>query len=305
MTGRIVPVMDIGGTHVTGALVDTVTRAVLPDCMVREGLDSNGTAEQIVVSIGRCASRLPRAAASDWTIALPGPFDYPRGIGQFEGVGKFESLRGVDLRAALSALVPQARSFRFLNDADAFALGEWWAGAAEGRRRAVGITLGTGVGSSFLDDGRVVGDGAAVPPHGRAHLLSYEGLPLEETVSRRAIRDRYAQVVNDRDGRCVDVHEIAARARLRDGTARSVLADAFAALGSTLAPWLAAFEASVLVVGGSMAASWDLIVKPLSRGIDIAAPGLLGHLEVTPARRLHDAALIGAALANRAAGAAA
>lgn len=164
MTGRIVPVMDIGGTHVTGALVDTVTRAVLPDCMVREGLDSNGTAEQIVVSIGRCASRLPRAAASDWTIALPGPFDYPRGIGQFEGVGKFESLRGVDLRAALSALVPQARSFRFLNDADAFALGEWWAGAAEGRRRAVGITLGTGVGSSFWTTG---GSSATEPPSRR------------------------------------------------------------------------------------------------------------------------------------------
>ena len=52
---------------------------------------------------------------------------------------------------------------QFLNDADAFALGEWWAGAAKGGRRVVAATLGTGLGSAFLADGHIVHDAPGIP----------------------------------------------------------------------------------------------------------------------------------------------
>jgi len=38
-------------------------------------------------------------------------------------------------------------------------------------------------------------------------------------------------------------------------------------LGDVLSPWVARFEATVVVVGGSMVGSWDIIEAPLVRGI--------------------------------------
>src|SRR4029078_2642228 len=124
-------------------------------------------------------------------VAIPGPFDYAKGVGRYEGVAKFESLTGLDLGAALRAALPgRAERIAFVNDADAFVLGEWTWGAAAGHRRVAGITLGTGVGSGVVDEGRVVVDVPLVPPDGSVHLLSIDGLPLEESVSRRAMLRR-------------------------------------------------------------------------------------------------------------------
>lgn len=164
--GTVVSVMDVGGTHVTAASVDVETRSLRSGRSFREPLDGDGSAEEILSALVRCAARLPAQSATRWAVALPGPFDYERGIGWYEGVGKFDALRGFDLRAALTASLPDAARISFCNDADAFVLGEWWAGAARGHRSVVGITLGTGVGSCFLRDGRILRHGPGVPLKG-------------------------------------------------------------------------------------------------------------------------------------------
>jgi glucokinase len=71
-------------------------------------------------------------------------------------------------------------------------LGEWVAGAARGYARVVAITLGTGVGSAFLDAGTVVSSGPTVPPNGDVYRLFINGCPLEQAVSNRAIVASYA-----------------------------------------------------------------------------------------------------------------
>lgn len=290
--GGVVSVMDIGGTHVTAANVDTDTRSVVPGQCLRAPLDSGGSAEEIVSALAWCARRLA-APARRWSIAIPGPFDYERGIGRFEGVGKFDALRGVDLRAALGPLLPGAASVGFQNDADAFAFGEWWAGAVRGHRTVVAITLGTGVGSCFLRDGRSVRHGGTVPPDGRVDLLRHEGKPLEDTVSRRALRRAYAQATGEPP--TLDVREIAQHARHGDRTASIVLTQAFRALGTVLGPWLTAFEPTILVVGGSIAASWDLIAEPLRTALADTLPTRTGPIALQHAQHLTEAPLLGAA----------
>lgn len=109
----------------------------------------------------------PAPPGARWGVAVPGPFDYAKGVALFAGVGKFEALYGVDVRAALlGGLWQRPGDVVFLNDAHAFLAGEWTGGAAHGHRRAVGITLGTGVGSAFLADGLIREDGSGVPPGG-------------------------------------------------------------------------------------------------------------------------------------------
>jgi glucokinase len=280
--------LDVGGTHVTGALITFDQRQPVVRSATRVALQPDGTAEHLLATIASCADTLAGPAGMGWGVAVPGPFDHERGVAQYRSVGKFDALYGVDLGSELSARM-QARpgSLTFVNDAEAFLLGEWSHGAAAGHDRVVGITLGTGVGSAFLAEGTIVADGPLVPPEGRADLLHHDGRPLEDTVSRRAIIRRY----RERTGETLDVHEIAARARGRDVAARTLLDDTFRALGQALDPWLLRFDPTLVVVGGSMTGSWDLLEPAISSGLTgrYAASGVL-------ARAAHPdtAALVGA-----------
>ncbi|MEQ7128492.1 ROK family protein [Actinopolymorpha sp. B11F2] len=290
----LVPVMDIGGTHVTAALFDPAAQAVLDSARQRRHrrpLDASASATDIVQRLVRCANDVAAPPDAAWGVALPGPFDYEGGIGLYEGVGKFDALKGVDLRQAfLDAVRPAPAEVHFLNDANAFAVGEWVSGAAAGHDRALALTLGTGVGSAFLDRGRIIEEGPAVPPEGRADLLTFNGQPLEETVSRRAVLARYSAMTRRDDPR-LDVHDVAQRARDGDILAETVLSGTFRALGEALRPWVNRFGATVVVVGGSMAGSWDLIVRPLRTGLG----GTYGPA-VVHARHGDDATLIGAGI---------
>lgn len=286
------PVLEIGGTHVTAALADPHTATVARS--VRRPLDARGTAEHILGAVVRCAGDLEAAPGAVWGVAVPGPFDHDKGIARFEGVGKFDDLYGIDVRSVLlDGVWPRPAETVFLNDAHAFLLGEWHAGAARGHHRCVGITLGTGVGSAFAVDGDVRRTGPGVPPQGRVDLLRVGGRPLEDSVSRRAILARYGgDAPGAPDGAldgAVDVREIAGRARAGERRARLVFDEAFMFLGAVLAPCLRAFDATVLVVGGAMAASWDLIRPALRAGLGdtpvALRAGALGE----------NAALIGAA----------
>lgn len=265
------PVLDVGGTHVSAALVDIAAVALVGPA-ARLPLDANGPADAIVAGLVRAASTVAAPAGAVWGVAMPDPFDYERGIARFAGVGKFDALNGLNLGAALASALPRRpQAVQFLNDADAFTLGEYTHGAAAGFGRVVGITLGTGVGSGWVVDGRIVADGPGVPPGGRVHRLTAGGLPLEDRMSRRAIRAAYAEAGGDG----ADVREIAARARQGESRARAVLDAALQALGGTLGPAIADFGAEVVVVGGSMAASWDLFEAPLRAGFAGTFPPIL------------------------------
>ena len=51
-------------------------------------------------------------------------------------------------------------------------VGDWLTGAARGVRRHAGLTVGTGIGSAFLAEGRAVVEGPTVPPAGEVHRLT-------------------------------------------------------------------------------------------------------------------------------------
>jgi glucokinase len=283
----LVRVLEIGGTHVTAATVDADEHRVRE--RTRIALDSGASAAGILATLSAAAMTMADTIRTPWAVAIPDPFDYTRGIGLFRDVGKFDALYGVDLgRALRNAIMPPPESITFTHDTEAFLLGEWLSGAAVGARRCVAVTLGTGVGSAFLDNGTTVRAGPGVPPDGRIHRLSVDGAPLEDTVSRRAIRARYAA----RAGVDLDVHQIAELARHVDAAARAVLEHAFCALGRALAPAMRDFAPDVLVIGGSIAHSWDLLIGPLTAGLAEAG---VRNAEIRPALNEADSAVIGAA----------
>lgn len=278
-----VRVLEIGGSHVTAGSVEVAGHRILD--RQRHPLDPAQDAHTIVGVLADAAKRLLPGPGDRWAVAMPGPFDYVAGVSRHEGVGKFDQLHGVDLRDALAKAIPAAPgSFTFVNDADAFLLGEWVDGAATGTRRSVAITLGTGIGSSWLADGAVVSDGPDVPPDGEIHFCDVDGVNIEDLVSDRALVRKYLA----RTGVAVDgMRGLAALARGGDRDACEVVEVAFGILGRLLTEWLDRFGAEVVVVGGSMTGAWDLIEPAL-------------HLPV-PARPVADterSALLGAAYAG-------
>jgi glucokinase len=311
---REVGVLEVGGSHIETGLVRLGAHGRPPSAasveqasVISRPLDGGASAGTLLDALRAAIADRSLARAGRWALAMPGPFDYERGVGRYAGVGKFDALRGVDVRAALAAALGVAEArIRFANDADAFALGEWAAlpvpaGGRRGAERLVGITLGTGVGSGWIADGRPVASGAGVPPGGEIHRMLIDAAPLEDRVSARALLAGYAAASagggeQATGGRAMAVAELAERARAGDERARAVFAGAFEALGAVLGPLLGEFGARRLVVGGSIARSWELVEPPLRRGIERTL-GVEGAPPIVPAAAEHGA-LVGAALAT-------
>jgi glucokinase len=272
--------LDIGGTHVTAARVEPDSASAEP--LVRVDYAPHADRTVLLGGIVGAAASVAGPAADAVGVAAPGPFDYEHGICTIRGLGKLEALYGVDLRRELArALRVRPEAVVFLNDAEAFLLGESAHGAARGQARAIGLTLGTGLGSAFLVDGAIVRAGPGVPPDGSLHLLPFRDEPVEERISARGLRARM-----DR-GR-LDVRELAQGARAGRAGARQAFAAFAADLAEFLQPTVHDFEPTCLVVGGAIARAWDLI------GDEVTAA--FPSVDVARAVRIDEAALLGAAL---------
>ncbi|MGA4506871.1 ROK family protein [Propionibacteriaceae bacterium G1746] len=261
---HLVPVLEVGGTHVTAAWAGDDGHVEVVDT---RPLDNAAPADDIVAVLVASGRTLDAPAGTVWGAAVPGPFDYEGGIGDYTGVEKFWSLRGFDLGAVLRAGLAAAR-VHFINDADAFGVGEAMAGGLQGRRRGVGITLGTGIGSAFVADGMPITSGDEVPRLGEIHTAKLDGVPVEQLFSRVAIREAH----RDRTGEWLEVKDIADLARQGDPVAVDVLDQAYASLARALVPVLQRFGAEALVVGGSISKSSDLLARFFTCRLDGAGP---------------------------------
>lgn len=282
------PVLEIGGSHVTAAVVSPATGVV--EGVHRAGLDSKADADSIIGELCEAAQQLP--LAKGLAVALPGPFDFAAGVAWYE-LDKFASLYGHDLGRSLRERLGLDQ-VSFLNDAEAFTVGEWSAGELRGLDRCAGITIGTGIGSAFLATGRAIRTGDTVPPGGELYRTTYNGRPLEDWISARAILTRYAESLASPAGRStavasqtasplpagIGVKEVAELARAGDANAKGALVGAFEVLSDALVPWLERFGATRVVLGGSISGAFDVVADvfpfPVSATADTEHSALIG-----------------------------
>jgi glucokinase len=186
---------------------------------------------------------------------MPGPFDYAAGVSWMRH--KLPYLYGIDLRKALAERFGwQPEQVHFVNDAAAYLLGEVGAGAVRGVPRVVGITLGTGIGSAFAVDGRIVAEGFGVPPGGEIWNLPYEDRIVEDFLSTRAIQHAY----RERTGQECEVASIAAKAD-KNPEAAEVFTEFGRDLGLALRTLLRQFAPDVVVLGGGISRSAHLFLS--------------------------------------------
>lgn len=251
---------DIGGSHITCAALDLETGEILRNTVAERTVDNQAQAVAIIKVWSEAAaesmSKVPAEKIKGIGFAMPGPFDYVKGISYIRGVAKYENLYGFNIGDAISSTLrlPENVPIRFINDASAFAVGEAWAGSASNYKRSVSITFGTGFGSAFIADKIPVCDGPQVPRIGCVYHLPYKDGIADDYFSTRWFLKQYKTI---KGKELSGVKELASLAK----TDR-VVGDLFTEFGEKaaifLTPWLKSFRAEILVVGGNISNASDL-----------------------------------------------
>jgi glucokinase len=276
-------VYDVGGSHISAAVCYKEGFRLGP--VVRASQPTEQTSEafiEVLHSLGEKTAEGVQGAE----LAMPGPFDYAKGISWMKH--KMPYLYGVNVSETLATRFGwKASQVRFLNDAAAYLLGEVGAGAARGVKRVVVFTLGTGVGSGFAVDGKVVTEGKGVPPGGEIWNVPYVGGIVEDKISTRALQGAY----KERKGQEREVASIAHYATGGEPVSIAVFEEFGKNLGIALKKLLADFAPDVVVLGGGIAKSAHLFLPA-------AKAELAGtRFEVRTAELWENAPLAGAGVA--------
>jgi glucokinase len=177
---------------------------------------------------------------------------------------------------------------RFLNDATCFAVGEAWLGCGRSARKVVAVTLGTGLGSAFIDAHVPVVERDDVPDEGCLWHLPYrDGIADDYFTTRWFVRSYKAVCGRGISG----AKSVADQARSGDASALGVFEHYGRSLGEFLAPWLNRFTADVVVFGGNISGAFDLFSPSLQNSLKLVYPDTAVEVSVLG----ENAAIIGAA----------
>jgi glucokinase len=288
--------LDVGGSSVKSGLID-------PDWLLRPPepfpasavtatqtpLATDAEAPVLLQAIGAVIRREMDAAGARPIMGVgfgfPGPFDYARGICLIRHFTKYQALYGMDIGAALrETLHMPDLAISFRNDAEAALVAEARFGAGRPFRRVIGLTLGTGLGSSFIADGVRLTDGPGVPAHSGGFLFPepYGDATADDYFSTRGLLARLQAA----DARLESVGAAAERAAADDDALAGVFSAWGADLGAFLRPYAAAFQPEAILLLGGIARAHALFAPAL--GDAAGVPALASVLGET-------AALLGAA----------
>lgn len=158
MSKKVILAGDIGGSHITiGRFVEIFDGFQLEEIQ-RRSIDSFASKLEILDELTAFILDMTHQGESfRLSLAMPAPFNYEDGICLIQEQGKFKYLFNVNLKIELSDILRIDQSdLKFINDAQAFLLGETFFGKVNGAQRVLGLTLGSGLGSSIKNGQQVV-----------------------------------------------------------------------------------------------------------------------------------------------------
>lgn len=253
--------LDVGGTEIKAASIDGDgrLRGKIRFCPARADENAEVLLEHMAGIIR--GHMLPDMDIGGVRLAFPGPFDYEEGICLLQGLGKYDKLYGINLRRELAGLLKADEgTILFANDASAFALGEMGFGAAKGAARALFICIGTGCGSAFGAEGRLVSSGmSGVPEKGYLYNMPFLDGCVDDYLSRRGLM----RLTQERLGITLDGKALALRVRQGDIAAEQCFLVFGERIRDALLPFLDSFLPETLCFGGQITASASMFLGPV------------------------------------------
>ncbi len=269
--------VDLGGTKVAaGRVCDGAIEA-----LVKYAVPAHEDRDTVLGVVMDAITEVSTPEVAAIGCGVPSVVDVADGI--VREVGNIPSWKAVPLKSELENRFDLPAAID--NDANAFALGEFVFGAGRGRRHLVGMTLGTGLGTGVVMDGRLLhGANCGVGELGKT---AHKGLMLQGWCASPYFLREWG----------VDAGELHRRARDGDKTA----VKAFDAYGEELSAAimlaLHAYDPEIIVLGGSISSAFDLFEGGMRRGLErFAYPHIVDRVEIVPSELEHAAVLGAAAL---------
>ena len=301
--------VDVGGSHIAAGLMERDGH-VLKQAQVPT---PRGSSDAIVAAIVRLVAEVTTGAepaqVAGVGIGLPAQIDF---VNQSVEWCTNLPLAGVDVRALVAS--GTGHDVTLDNDGHCAGIGELRFGAAKGVRDCVMITLGTGVGGALLLDGEpyrgarglageighmvVRLDGAPCPCGDAGHLEAYVGSQAIAARGKAAARTPAGEALRVRAGgnpEAVNARHVIEVALAGDTAARDILLEAGDILGEALVGIVNLLNPRLIVVGGGIGESADMLVARAAEVI--AEKALEGRRDVTVVQALlsNGAGVLGAA----------
>ncbi|MFY7889138.1 MAG: ROK family protein [Spirosomataceae bacterium] len=260
--------VDIGGSHITAALVNIQEGVVEEHTLVRAKVDPHQDADTILMAWSTAIQTVADIAGLrtyQLGIAMPGPFDYTAGISLMKNVNKYEHLYGINIRKELAErLGIEQICIHFRNDAEAFLEGEMLFGAGKSFGTGIGLTLGTGLGTSKFNQGLTTDMALGInhPMH--------EGV-AEDYISTRWFIGRYQELTQQ------SVQGVKPLVELyqEDRNAQQVFQEFSENISLFVSEVIELFQPEVIVFGGNIAQASSLFFEAIEAKIKHCNPPIL------------------------------
>lgn len=289
--GYIVGV-DMGASHIT-AIVSDYSSRVIRDKEIRidiakgpeyclEQLDR--LVQQIIAECG-----IHLGEISSIGVGVPGPVVNERGV-----VSSPPIMPGWDNYPIRSSLEKKwGCNVSLNNDAELGALGEWAYGVGRGEENLAYIKVGTGIGAGLMLKSNIY-HGVTGTAGEIGHVTINENGPvctcgnhgcLEAFAGGKAIinrayeelrKGRRSELIGLGDIYQISMNDIVSAARKGDLLSQQLLSEAGTYLGTAIASLVNLFNPSIVVIGGGLAQSGDLLLNPIrttvmNRSLSVAA----------------------------------
>jgi glucokinase len=301
--------VDLGGTKTAAGVVSDAGAVLFRETIPT--LNRDGGAAILDATAGLVRRLMDRAAGAGMLVehvgvGSAGVIDAGRGT-VVSATDAILGWAGTELTAGLAArLGLPPSSVLAVNDVHAHALGEAWQGAAAGTGSSLLVAFGTGVGGSFVLDGRpVLGHryaGGHVG-HFASPYASHHGSPLpcvcgsaghvEAVASGPAIPGLYRRLGGTAPA--ADTRAVVALAAAGDAVAAAAVNTAAAAAGQAVGGLANILDPEVVVVSGGLADAGTAWWQPMEAALRAELLPALDALPVLPAALGNEAAIVGAA----------
>lgn len=290
--------IDIGGTAVKLGLVD---RQGVIHARHEASVCYDGYRTPILTTVIREARAfLAREGAQPEGIGVSATGQVDDRLGAVIGTnGKIPNYEGAQIRRDMEAAfgVP----VRALNDANAAALGECFAGRARGMSNALMVTLGTGVGGGIVLGGKIFGGTRGIAGELGHFTLYQDGIPCP--CGKRGCFESYAattalvRLATEATGESsLNGRVIFERAGAGDAAMLAVLDRWIGDIAAGLSGLVHIFNPQIVLIGGGVSAQETLLIEPLrARVLSQVMPRFAEGLRIEAATLGNDAGLIGAA----------
>ncbi|WP_224285316.1 ROK family protein [Streptomyces sp. LS1784] len=268
--------VDIGRARLRVAVADLAGTVVARRDVANRGRSANAVADAVVAAAHEATAEAGLAAGDivHAVIGTPGVWDEQR-----RGVRYASSLPGWG-RPGLFDRIGEGlgTAVSVANDANLAALGEYTLGAGRGSRMFAYLLVGTGLGLGVVKDGELLlGAHGALGEIGLVPLPGRAGEPAT-TIEQEAAADAVVRAARhfgsdgDSAARQLTAKQVFERARAGESAAVRAVEWEAERLAYAVAVLSAVLDPDLVVLGGGIGSSADLLLEPLEQALHRLAP---------------------------------